>query len=108
MEELEKKVAVLEYRVEEMDTEMGRTRDRLHRLESDRGTLKLVVEQIANLSKQVGTLVNSIEAIAERAAEKTVQVMFEQRAAAARGWREELIRFVQLGVGLAGLYLIFR
>jgi hypothetical protein len=100
-QDLEKKMAVIEYRVDELSGEQKRIRDRIHSLEADRGTLKLIVEQM-------GLLVSNMEQIAQRAAEQTVRAMLEQRAAGARTWRDEIIRFVQLGIALAGLYLISR
>lgn len=94
-------MAVLEYRVDELTEEQKRLRDRVHGWEGDRGTLKLVVEQMGNLVK-------NMEAVAQRTAEKTVAAMLEQRAASSRSWREHLIRWAELGLALLGAYFLFR
>lgn len=95
---MEKRMAVIEYRVDELTAEQARTRDRLHELESDRSTLRLVVQQMADLVK-------NMEAVAQRAAERTVATMLEQRAADQRTWREHLIHWAQLGLAIGATYL---
>lgn len=99
--EMEKKMAVIEYRMNEVGSEQHRTRDRLHSLENDRSALRLAIEQMNNLVK-------NFEPIAQRVAEKTVAAMLEQRAASGRSWRDEAVRFVQLAVALIGIYLVTR
>jgi len=94
-------MAVIEYRVGELKDENERTRVRLHKLESDRATLRMVVEQMK-------TLVENMEEIAERVAQKTVTAMLEQNAIRARTWRGEMLRFVELGIALIGAYFLFR
>jgi hypothetical protein len=100
-EELEKKMAVLEYRVNELTEESDNHRQRLHTLENDRALVRLVVQQMEKL-------VGNMEAIAERVAEKTVARMLEARSIAARSWREHTLQFAQLAIALVGAYFVFR
>jgi hypothetical protein len=101
LETLEKQMAVIEHRVNELDADRHRIRDRLHNLESDRGTLKLVVEQMGNL-------VHNMEAVAQRTAEKTVAAMLEQRAAGSRSWREHFLQWAQFAVAVIVTYFALR
>lgn len=69
MAELEPRVAVLESEVSELKNEQLRTRARLHDLESDRATLRLLVQE----TKEMG---RNVEKIAARAAERAVELTF--------------------------------
>ena len=73
-EELRERVAVNSGNIADLRREQERTRERLHELESDRATLRLLVGQVKELSEQMPTL-------ARRAAREAVDEYLRRRHA---------------------------
>lgn len=65
-------MAVVESRLRTVETEQQRARERLHELETDRATIRL-------LAKRVDDLADSVNQIAESAAERAVSKMVAAR-----------------------------
>lgn len=92
MPDLEPRIAVLESKVDDIEGEQLRSRGRLHDLESDRAVLRL-------LSRQMGDLVNNMEQVAIRAAEKAITLALQGRDD--RHDRETGMRLKLVGTGIA-------
>lgn len=74
--DLGERVAAAEEQLDVLDREMLRVRSRLHELESDRVTIRLLMDQVKSLGERVSQVAGSIEAVAQRAAEKTIALAF--------------------------------
>jgi predicted nucleic acid-binding Zn-ribbon protein len=70
--ELGDRTARLEVRVDALDKEFERTRARIHEIESDRATLRIVVQKVADLA-------SSVEKIARQAAREAVEMYDRDR-----------------------------
>ena len=78
---LESQVAVHGEQIRTLATELGAARTRLHELESDRATLRLVVQQVRELTEQMPNL-------ARRAAREAVDEYLRRRHSDTLGnWR---------------------
>lgn len=73
-ESLESRVAVNTDNIRVLNIELDRARERIHDLESDRATLRLVVQQVRELTEQMPTL-------ARRAAREAVDEFLRRRHA---------------------------
>lgn len=94
------RVAVVEQRVDLLHEEGRRTRERLHSLESDRATIKL-------LTRQVSELIVSCEKIAERAADsavdKALEAYEERQKADRRSGLDLRAKWTSIGIATCGL-----
>lgn len=70
---------MLEATIADLDREMLRVRGRIHELESDRATIRLLLEQAKTFAEQLRELAANMESVAKRAATETVQAMVERR-----------------------------
>jgi hypothetical protein len=70
--ELGDRTARLEVRVDALDREFERARQRLHEIESDRATLRVVVQKVADLA-------SNVEKIARQAARDAVEMYDRDR-----------------------------
>jgi chromosome segregation ATPase len=99
---LESQVAVNTEQLRHLANELGRTRERLHELESDRATLRLVVQQVRELTEQMPNL-------ARRAAREAVDEFLRRRHAdTLSNWRTYaalLSAGVAFGALIVGLVL---
>lgn len=93
---LEARVAVVENRVDNIEQETMHTRTRLHDLESDRSTLRL-------LSRQMGEIVSQTETVAQRAAERAVELARKRNLTAHRAERTQRVQLIGLYVAVGGL-----
>lgn len=93
---LQSRVAVLETRVSGLEQEEQRTRGRLHDLESDRATLRLLVAQMKELAHQV-------ENVATRAAERALASSFAEREERKERQLAHRLGILGSGVGAGGL-----
>src|SRR6185369_15162109 len=86
------RVAVVEEKVEDLELESLRMRQRLHDVESDRAALRLLVRQVTELTDRV-------DAIARRAAIEAVNLAMEHRNEL--GHRRWGLRIQWMGIGIA-------
>lgn len=90
------RMAVAEEKIDDLEQEAARTRQRLHDLESDRATLKLLMRQVTDMGANV-------ETIARRAALEALNLGMEHRDELGhRRWTLRL-QWVAAGVGIGGL-----
>lgn len=75
----EERVAVLETTISDLDREVMRVRTRLHDLESDRATLRLLLEQTKTFAQQLKDMADNAETLAKRAAQEAVTALLEHR-----------------------------
>lgn len=54
-------------------------RSRLHELEADRATIKLLMEQSRELHDRIGEVANTVPEVAKRAAEETIAIVLRDR-----------------------------
>ena len=87
------RVAVAEERLDTLEEEQLRQRDRLHALENDRATIRLLAEQITQLSQ-------GIERIAKRAAQDAIDMAMDHRDEIGR--RRWGLRIQWVAAGIAG------
>lgn len=94
------RMAVAEQRLNLLQDESQRTRDRLHSLESDRATIR-------HLTRQVAELVANCEKLADRAAAQAVDAaldLYEQRKATDRRTGLDLrAKWTSIGIAACGL-----
>jgi hypothetical protein len=90
----ESRITSLEVRVSNVEAQTERTRRRLHDLENDRASVRL-------LATTVQKLVDGVEEMARKTAEATISAWWEQRRARSReSWR---FRLTWLTSGAAGV-----
>jgi len=100
------RIAVLEALVSDNRAEFERSRRRLHELESDRATLKLVVEQVRKLTTEMPEIV-------EQAAHRAVELALNARDDVSRERLGVRIQLLAAGSGFGGfvasvLYIFLR
>lgn len=100
------RIAWVEEHVNQLDLEMVRVRGRLHELENDRATIRLMAEQIRQLSDRVTEITHSIPEVARRAAEETIAIVLADRekiSAVQESQRRQhrLVAYQALGVGIS-------
>jgi hypothetical protein len=89
------RMAVLESKVDDLEAEMARTRDRLHTLDSSYFAIKV-------LSERIETLTGSVKMVAKEAAHEAIELAFTARAASgARRWDLRL-KWVLTGAAFGG------
>src|SRR5207302_5480072 len=95
-EDIHSRVAVNSEQIRHLANELGRTRERLHELESDRATLRVVVTQVRELTEQMPNL-------ARRAAREAVDEMLRRRHADTLGNWRTYAALLSAGVALGAL-----
>lgn len=96
---IEERVAVLETTITDLDREVLRVRGRVHDLESDRATIRLLLEQAKAFAQQLHDLAEHAEELSKRSAHEAVTALLERRADVTRvRWS---IRAQWVGTGIA-------
>lgn len=93
---LDVRTAVIESRLLDLDREVSRQRGRLHALESDRATIRLLGDQMKELHESIGT-------IARRAAVEAIDLAMENRDELGRKRWNLRIQWISVGVAFGGL-----
>lgn len=91
-------MAVIENRVGSLEREHDRTRERLHDLESDRATLRILVQQVADLAKNANRVANA-------AAERAVDQLLERRARSRHREIGAAASLLSAGAGIGALLI---
>lgn len=73
------RVAAAEEQIEAIDRELARVRDRLHELESDRATIRMLIDQQARTSARVEEVANSVEEVSKRTAREVVSIFYADK-----------------------------
>ena len=73
------RVAAAEEQLEVIDRELARVRDRLHELEADRATIRLLLDQMSRMSARVEEVASSVEDVAKRTAEQVVGIFYSDK-----------------------------
>lgn len=76
---LEARLAVVEARVVDQHAEMTLVRQRVHTLEADRATIKLLANDLARMRDDYGALRLDVREIAHEAAREAVTELLQQR-----------------------------
>jgi hypothetical protein len=101
--DIESRVAVVEESLRTAWREVERARERLHKLEVDRATVRLLARQVSDLSEQT-------PALARRAAREAVDEMLRRKHAdTLSNWRA-FAAFLSAGIALGSLivYVVLR
>lgn len=88
-------MAVVEQQLHDLDREVFRTRERLHDLEGDRASLKILLQEVERLNR-------TLPQIAEDAAQRAVGLALEHREELKRGRFSVRTQFVGVGVAVGG------
>jgi hypothetical protein len=94
---LPERVARLEVRVEDLEGETQRSRQRLHSLEADRATIRL-------LASQVKAVLESTERVATSAAEKAVDLALKIKHRERREDWAYRLTWISVGSAMAGAF----
>lgn len=96
--DLRERLAVLETQLVILTSEVERMRVRLHELESDRATLKIVVEQMQRMNDQM-------EKIVDEAARRAVDLAIEAREDLGRKRVGMKVQLIGIGIGVGGFLI---
>lgn len=102
-ERTEARVAVLEEKMRDVRTEVQRCRERLHELESDRATLRLLMHEVKNVSASVKELTDNVPKIAHAAAQAAVEAFYETREETGRKVMALRAQYISVGIAFGGL-----